>query len=1075
MTTSPAASTRHRRSLRVMIACVVLLIYGAIDGVALFTHPSMPDWGAHVNRQGVITWVDPNGPAADAGLRLGDHVSRSGENANVPYVDLVQRRLLIVQRPGARRIFTERARLVFGPTPMGQALIAVGVLFLLVGGVVWSYGHGARAPLLLAALTTTGALTLLRYAWGFDGQGWAMRLAFVAGPVLFPVAWAALFLSFPRDRLMQPRWRRPFIALLVAALATLPAYALCLLVGLPYAIVQAVGGLVFPGGVLLGLTALFLRGRDENVQLRRQRRIVSVGAAGAMLPVLLLSFAPFIVLGHPLVPYDVSALAVVALPLALAYAIVRYDLMGLDVVARRVVAAALGGFMLIVATAIASVALNPLLGGLSLLPLVVAVLAGASSSGYVRGLSKTLAEHVLSPELVRSRHLLADLQEVWQRGEEDLSSIAARLEDAARETTGVAWARLLARRRVPGAVFHVPSVALGDEGAFHLSMPLLAEALARQAWGVARGENHNAAVAATADEWRELCGGFDKAPALLMPVRMRGEVIAVLAVGARADGASLGGSDREALALLLAHAALAIDHARVRAELEEEGADAAALSSASMRLTSALDDRPALPRHIVGALGALRDVRGVTLLLYEANGAPVVVAAHGESVELAPLAAANPSEAMFTTGPTPYAWLPLMVGEAAIGALCIRWSDAHVIRDHDRRLLTVYANGASMALEHARLYERARVQAERDPVTDLYNHRAFHARLEAALDKAEEAASSVSVLLIDVADFKLFNDTHGHQAGDQALRRVGEVLQACCRTSDAAARLGGDEFALLLPDATADMAYTIAERISDLASLSELTSPAGQRLPVRLSIGVANFPADADAANALLARADERMYAAKRAGVAIAGAGRLGDERKEGKGDGGRFGILEALVSMVDNRDRYTGEHSEQVAAYACAMAAELGLSHDTIATLRTAGLLHDVGKIGVPDRILRKPDKLTPEERDIIACHVELSEVLLAVVSQDRDMMDAVRYHHERWDGNGYPRGVAGEDVPLLGRIMIVADAVSAMGMDRPYRKGLSWATIVGELDRNAGLQFDPALVPVALRALRGHVERAA
>ncbi len=1058
-----------------MIACVVLLIYVAVDGVALFAHSSIPNWGAHVDRRGVMTWVDPNGPALAAGLRPGDHLLRSGENANVPYVDLIQRRLLIVQRPGVRRIFTERARPVLGPTLMGQALVMVGVLFLLVGGIVWSYGRSARTPLLLAVLTTTGALTLLGYAWALDGQGWAMRLAFVAGSVLFPVAWSAFFLSFPRDRLMQPRWRRPFIVLLAAALATLPAYALCLLVGLPYAIVQAVGGLVFPGGLLLGLAALFLRGRDENIQLRRQRRIVSVGAAGAMLPVLLLSFAPFIVLGHPLVPYDVSALAVVALPLALAYAIVRYDLMGLDIVARRVVAAALGGFMLIAATAVAAVALNPLLGGLSLLPLVVAVLAGASSSGYVRGVSKTLAEHVLSPELVRSRHLLADLQEVWQRGEEDLASIAARLEDAARDTTGVAWARLLARRRVPGAVFHVPSVAPGDEGAFHLAMPLLADALARQSWGVALGENHNGTTAAIVEEWGELSLGLSATPALLLPVRMRGEVIAVLAVGERVDDSPLGGSDREALALLLAHATLAIDHARVRAELEEEGADAAALSSASMRLTSALDDRPALPRHIVGALGTLRDVRGVTLLLYEPNGAPVVVAAHGESVELALPTVENLGGAMFTIGPVPSAWLPLMVGEAAIGALCIRWSDAHVIRDHDRRLLMVYANGASMALEHARLYERARVQAERDPVTDLYNHRAFHARLEAALDKAEATGDPVGVLLIDVADFKLFNDTHGHQAGDQALRRVGEVLQACCRTSDAAARLGGDEFALLLPDATADMAYTIAERISDLASLSELTSPAGQRLPVRLSIGAANFPADAGAANALLACADERMYAAKRAGVAIAGAGRLGDEREEGKGDGGRFGILEALVSMVDNRDRYTGEHSEQVAAYACAMAAELGLSHDTIATLRTAGLLHDVGKIGVPDRILRKPDKLTSEERDIIARHVELSEVLLAVVSQDRDMMDAVRYHHERWDGNGYPRGVAGEDVPLLGRIMIVADAVSAMGMDRPYRKGLSWATIVGELDRNAGLQFDPALVPVALRALRGHIERAA
>jgi len=1066
-----------------VIACVVLLIYGAIDVVALSAQSSMPEWGAHINRQGVITWVDPNGPASDAALRPGDHVLRAGENANVPYVDMVQRRLLIVRRPGLTRILTERARPTFGPTSTGQALVLVGVLFLLVGGVVWSYGRGARPPLLLAALTTTGALTLLGYAWALDGRWWAMRLAFVAGSVLFPAAWAAFFLSFPRDRLTRPRWRRPFIALLAVALATLLAYALCLLAGLPYATVHAVGGLIFPVGLLLGLAALFLPGRDENVQLRRQRRIVSFGAAGAMLPVLLLSFAPFVVLGHPLVPYAVSALAVVALPLALAYAIVRYDLMGLDVVARRVVAAALGGFILIAATAVASVALKPLLGGLSLPPLVVAVLAGASSSGYVRALSKTLAERLLAPELVRSRHLLADLQEVWQRGEEDLSSIAARLEEAARDTTGVAWARLLARRRVPGAVFHIPSVAPGDEGAFHLSMLLLTDALAQESWGVALGANHDAAASAIADEWRELSTGLSAAgssatgsstlPALLMPARMRGEVIAVLVVGARADGAPLAGSDREALALLLTHATLAVDHARVRAELEEVGADAAALSSASMRLTSALDDRPALPHHIVGALGALRDVRDVTLLLYEPNGTPTVVAAHGDAIALVP--PANPVAATFTTGPVPYACLPLMVGETAIGALCIRWSEAHVIRDHDRRLLTVYANGASMALEHARLYERARIQAERDPVTDLYNHRAFHARLEAALARAETAAASVGVLLVDVADFKLFNDTHGHQAGDRALRRVGEVLQACCRASDAAARLGGDEFAVLLPDATADLVYTIAERINDLASLSELTLPAGQRLPVRLSIGTATFPDDADAANALLARADERMYAAKRAGVAIDGGRRLDDEREKGKGDGGRFSILEALVAMVDNRDRYTGEHSEQVAAYACAMAAELGLSHDTIGTLRTAGLLHDVGKIGVPDRILRKPDKLIPEERDIIARHVELSEVLLAVVSQDRDMMDAVRYHHERWDGAGYPRGAAGEDVPLLGRIMIVADAVSAMGMDRPYRKGLSWATIARELDRNAGLQFDPALVPVALRALRGHVERAA
>jgi len=1044
-----------------MIALLVLLAYLAIDAAALSTHSATPDWGLRVDRRGTITWVDPNGPADAAALRVGDRLPHTGQDARVPYSSLSRLRTLTVQRSGVRRPMRIQAAPLFGPTSGGQALVLVGVLFLLVGGVVWSYGRGSRAPALLGALTASGAFTMLGYAWAVDGRGWAMRLAFVAGSVLFPLAWASFFLSFPTDRLRRRRWRIAYATLLALALATLTAYAACFLVGLPYAFAHVCGAPLFPFGLLLGLASLWRRGCNESVQIRQQRRIVAFSAAGAMLPVLLFSFIPSVLLGHVLAPYAASALTVVVLPLGLAYAIVRYDLLGLDVVVRRVVAAALYGLILITVTAAATLALSPVLGGLNLLPLVVAVLAGALSSGYVRGVSRMLAERLLSPELVRSRHLLVDLQSVLGRGEEDLSSIATHIEEAARAATGVPWTRLLVRRRAPGALFRAPC-----EDVSHVALPGLAVALAEQPWGLVRGAGHDVAR----DEWRALAEGLDSPPALLMPLRMRGEVVAVLAAGERATADALGGPDREAMALLLAHAALAVDHARVRAELEEEGADAAALSAASVHLTSALDDRPALPRHIVAALGALRDVRGVTLWLDEPNGERVIAAAYGEPILPGPEA---PAEAVFTPGPSPGAWLPLMVGEAMTGALCIRWSETRVIHDHDRRLLTVYANGVAMALEHARLYERARIQAERDPVTDLYNHRAFHARLETALEQARATGGHAGLLLIDVADFKLFNDTHGHQAGDQALRRIGEVLQACCRTADAAARLGGDEFAVLLPNAAPDTAYTIAERIDDLAALSELTSPEGQRLPVRLSIGAATFPADADAANALLACADERMYAAKRAGVTIAATGRVSDESELGRG-GGRFGIIEALVAMVDNRDRYTGEHSEQVARYACAIAAELGLSHETIGTLRVAGLLHDVGKIGVPDRILHKPDKLTPEERAIVRLHVELSEVLVAVVSQDRDIMDAVRYHHERWDGHGYPRGVAGEDVPLLGRIMIVADAVSAMGMDRPYRKGLSWATIARELDRGASAQFDPALVPVALRALRAHLERA-
>jgi HD-GYP domain-containing protein (c-di-GMP phosphodiesterase class II) len=135
---------------------------------------------------------------------------------------------------------------------------------------------------------------------------------------------------------------------------------------------------------------------------------------------------------------------------------------------------------------------------------------------------------------------------------------------------------------------------------------------------------------------------------------------------------------------------------------------------------------------------------------------------------------------------------------------------------------------------------------------------------------------------------------------------------------------------------------------------------------------------------------------------------------------------------------------------------------------------LHDVGKIGVPNRILRKPGTLTDDEFAIIQRHVELSEALLTVLTNDVELVDAVRYHHERWDGLGYPRGVAGETVPLLGRIMIIADAVSAMGMDRPYRKGMSWEAIAQELEHGAGRQFDPELVGPTLRSLGTHVREA-
>lgn len=1067
MTQAPPHSGRER-IVRLLAVLLALLVYMAADGAALGAVGSAPQWGMQVNQHGLITWTDPNGPADQSGLRVGDRLISEGSRT-LPVAAVVRRTVLLVRRHG-HVLPAVHLPPALGPTRRGQALVLVGALMLVIGGLAWAYGRARRAPSLLGAVSAAAALAILGAVWAHDGAPLAMRLGYVDGVVLLPVAWAGFFLSFPRDWLVNPRWRRLYGGLLALAAAALASYALFFASILPYVVARTLGGTTFFLGLVFGLTALVMRGRVETGRKRQQRRIVALSAAGMVVPMLLLSFLPIELLGRPLVAYDITALTWVLLPLGLAYAIARYDLMELDVVVRRLVAIALTSLILVGLTQVTVWALRIVLPGLNQVDLflvVIAVLAGALGGRPVSRWSKTLAERLLSPELVHSRRLLANLEPVMLTGAGDLVSLAARLEDAVRAATGAAWATVLVRRRVPGAVFCAPR-----KGAPNIAMSLLATALARQPWGIARLDKRGPDAPG---EWAALEAAVGHAPGAVVPLIMAGEAIALLCVGDRGRGETLTGPDREALSLLATHFTLAIDHARVGAELEADRADADAFSAASARLTAALDDRPSLPRHIVDVLAALRDVRGVTLLLNNGpEGTATIAAEHGEGAVLLP--PPDPAAATFGSWPVPSAWIPLTVGDSVLGALCVRWSGEYIIREQDRRLLTVYANGAAMALEHARLYERARIQAERDPVTDLYNHRAFHTRLEMALERTGAAVEQepVGLLLIDVADFKLFNDTHGHQAGDQALRRIGDVLQACCRTSDAAARLGGDEFAMLLPGADLDATRIIAERINDLAAISGLTSPEGRQLPVRLSIGLATFPADASAANALLAKADERMYAAKRAGVAMMAPVRDTESHDEDD-NGGRFGILEALVAMVDNRDRYTGEHSEQVATYACALGAEIGLSHETLETLRLAGLLHDVGKIGVPDRILRKPDKLSDEEFDIVRRHVELSEALLTVVSQDQDLMDAVRNHHERWDGAGYPRRAAADAVPLLGRIMIVADAVSAMGMDRPYRKGLPWSHIAHELRRGAGAQFDPDLVAPAQRALRQYFERVA
>ena len=312
--------------------------------------------------------------------------------------------------------------------------------------------------------------------------------------------------------------------------------------------------------------------------------------------------------------------------------------------------------------------------------------------------------------------------------------------------------------------------------------------------------------------------------------------------------------------------------------------------------------------------------------------------------------------------------------------------------------------------------------------------------------------------MLDLDEFKLLNDTHGHPAGDAVLRQVAALLVERTRATDIVGRYGGDEFLLVMPETVAAEAGALAESLRAALAERPYLTPAGEQIPIRASFGIAAYPDDVPDANGLVALADANLYASKRrGGDAVTGSG---EERLLGEAEGGTFSLFESLVTAVDNKDRYTRRHSEEVTEYALAIAAALGLSEESRRVLRVAALLHDVGKIGVPDRILRKPGRLSETEYEIVKGHPLLGETIIAAIPDVDEIRAAVVSHHERYDGAGHPHGLARDAIPLSGRIMAVADTYSAMTTDRPYRAARSRQEAIAELQACAGTQFDPKIV---------------
>jgi diguanylate cyclase (GGDEF)-like protein len=355
-----------------------------------------------------------------------------------------------------------------------------------------------------------------------------------------------------------------------------------------------------------------------------------------------------------------------------------------------------------------------------------------------------------------------------------------------------------------------------------------------------------------------------------------------------------------------------------------------------------------------------------------------------------------------------------------------------------------------------------------DPLTGLRNHRAFHEDIANELQRAARMKTPMTLVLLDVNDLKEVNDTRGHQAGDEHLQALAAAIRSTMRASDRAYRVGGDEFAVTLPGVGEWAGFQFAQRLAE--ALAERAGP-----PVRATAGIAQATAP-QVKDDVIRDADRALISAKRSGQAAAiYTPDMGDFDGDGVEEDENHvrTLANALAFAVDAKDPYTRSHSQTVSNLCAAVGARLGLGGERLARLRVAGLLHDVGKIGIPDAILRKPDKLDAAEFEQMKTHSVLGQnIVLAAEMPERALW--VRHHHERIDGSGYPDGLAGSEIPLESRIIHVADAFEAMTSDRPYRKAPGMRFAIEELQRNADTQFDANVVDALLQILDEQPRRA-
>ena len=371
------------------------------------------------------------------------------------------------------------------------------------------------------------------------------------------------------------------------------------------------------------------------------------------------------------------------------------------------------------------------------------------------------------------------------------------------------------------------------------------------------------------------------------------------------------------------------------------------------------------------------------------------------------------------------------------------------------------ASVAAIALKNAMLYQVLEKEALLDPLTGLLNRRTLNKRID---EQFEKKASPITLILLNLDDFSLYNELYGSEEGDKMLKQFARILEQVFGEGSIIARYGGKEFAVLLPFCDALTAMEKTGQVQKL--LADYISGSREKIKkfLTFSAGICSYPMTAANGNQLISYANMAVFQIKQHGknsIKIFDNSQVvrGDEEKKEGGIQELTSTIYALTAAIDAKDHYTFNHSQCVSKYASLLAEHAGQPPEHVEIIRQAGLLHDIGKIGIPDVILTKSGRLTPEEFSIMRQHVERSIEMIRHLPSLDYVIPAVLGHHERFDGKGYPRGISGEDIPVSARCLSIADSFDAMVSKRSYKNKMPLEDALLEIEKNLGTQFDPVL----------------